>query len=188
VRPDRCVPALLAGGLLAAGAPLLAATPAGAAGHPVTVTIWAEEPEAHNAWSRDFAALPRQRLKLLIEYRNTSADVERNVVVRLGLAHGLTPVGPRSMLTNALHPHGFPASTNLLVHRGIRIGDYAPGANGLVQLTVALPAAGRFRCGWNDLRSMVAVGVPGIGTATNALHVRVQRECPTAGTTVAPPA
>jgi hypothetical protein len=183
--------AALAATLLGAAA-LSAADPASGAASTsrparISTALLGEEKGATGDWSASFVVRPHQTIKLLAEYGNASVDTQRRVTLRLAFARGFGIVSTRAILVNTLHPTGWPASVRLLAHQGIQLGDYAPGANALVELTVQLPAGRHLPCGMPPARINVITTVPGVGRVSETLTMRIRHLCPTSLVAVAVP-
>jgi hypothetical protein len=191
-RATRAISAIALAGSLLGAAAVSAPDPASGAGATsrgaqVSTALLGEEQSAKGAWSASFIVLPHQTIKLLAEYGNASTATQRRVTLRLAFARGFRIVSSRAILVNALHPTGWPASVRALAHEGIQLGDYAAGANALVQLTVQLPAGNHLPCGMPPARIKVITTVPGVARVSETLTMRIQHPCPTSQVPVGVP-
>lgn len=102
---------------------------------------------------------PGDTVQYLIGYRNTGSMQQNGIVVKDILPKGLTYVSGSSVLTNASNPNGRSIEDGVTSAGGIRIGDYAAGANAYVtfKAKVADTDAEQLVCGTNSLVNRVVI-------------------------------
>lgn len=85
-------------------------------------------------WKKEVNAKIGDKVEFQIEYKNTSGESQKNVMLRDILPANLKYVPDSTRLANGNHPNGATIDQDdLVTTKGINIGSYAPGANALVR-------------------------------------------------------
>lgn len=88
--------------------------------------------DADQDWKEQVDAKIGDEVEFKIQYVNTSDHNQTHVGIRDVLSANLEYVPGSTILLNANHPNGAKVNSDEVVNTGIAIGDYAPGANGVV--------------------------------------------------------
>ena len=81
----------------------------------------------NDKWKDSVSVKPGGRVWLLLEYTNTGAIQQSDVVIKNVLPLGATLVPDSSYVINPNHPDGISVSDDVTSEKGIDIGNYAPG-------------------------------------------------------------
>ncbi len=151
----------------------------GASSHKVLfVQITAEAVGSRNCWGQNLApAVPGERVKFLITYRNTSASTQHDVAIGANLPPRMDLVPNSTFIANSKAPRGIIDPTNHIADGGIDVGSYRPGANAYVEFTLAVPPNGGLQCGDTTFRAVGVVQPKGFDAFYNTVFVDVTKSC-----------
>ncbi len=129
-----------------------------------------------SGWKENIAANPGDTVDYLIEYKNTGTMRQNNVTIKDKLPAGMTYVAGSAKYYNSFNPNGAPA-TDDVTGKGLNIGNYEPGANGLVRFSAKLPSASTLKCGINKFVNTGIVETDN-GWKQDDATVETTKECP----------
>ncbi len=123
-----------------------------------------------NDWEDAIKAKVGDKVEFRIEYKNTSDTSQTGVAIKDILPANLKYVAGSTVLKNLNQPSGAKVVRNSLVENGIRIGDYAAGANAYVYFTAEVVDE-NLEVGANTLTNWSQAGV---GQKTIQAYVTVE--------------
>ncbi len=132
---------------------------------------------ANGEQSWDTATSPFGLVRVLVEYRNTGALQQDNVVFRAALPSGWSLVPGTSNSANGNSPEGF-RITNDVSTVGLNLGSYASAANAWLTFSVQAADPSKFDCGENPGVLSLRVTVDRAAKAAKSL-LNVVRKCQT---------
>lgn len=106
--------------------------------------------DTDKTWKDSVDAKIGDEVEFKIQYVNTSDHNQIRVGIRDILPSNLEYVPGSTILLNANHPKGAKVNSDEVVGAGIAIGDYAPGANGVVYLNAKVVDQ-NLACGKNTM-------------------------------------
>jgi uncharacterized repeat protein (TIGR01451 family) len=128
--------------------------------------------EGADAWDTWTVARPGDELEFLVKFENASDRTLRNVVVGNNLPKYMAYVGGSTELRNGAFPSGTPIRSDNIVHGGINVGNYHPGAVGYARFTALVdPIAVYEKGGTYDLRNVGIVRPEGLTEHYNVAKV-----------------
>lgn len=129
-------------------------------------------------WTQYLAPVsPGATIRYLITYQNISQSVQHDVVLRVSLSPKITLVPNSTSFANSNYPKGKLATSNDIINGGLIIGNYGPGANAFLVLTVAIPFAQDLACDWNDFRVVGVVHPRDMNEFYNTVDLEVGKAC-----------
>ncbi len=130
-----------------------------------------------SGWKESVEAQPGDTVDYLIEYNNTGTMRQNNVTVKDKLPQGMTYVNGSARYFNTFNPAptGAPA-TDDVTGKGLNIGNYEPGSNGLVRFSAKVPTADKLKCGENKFVNTGIVETDN-GWKQDTADVIVKKEC-----------
>jgi hypothetical protein len=98
----------------------------------------------------------------------------------------MTFVSGSTILENGSYPNGTPLGTasGTITNQGVDIGDYAPGANAYIEITVKAPVAAQLTCGDNLFRNVGVAHPEGMNEYYNTADVHITGACTPPVTTI----
>jgi len=125
---------------------------------------------------RDVASIPFGVVRVLVEYKNTGASVQKNVVVKAKLPAGFSLIPRTTRLINSAAQEGIRASEDLS-KVGINLGNYAPNGNAFLLFDVLGAEPQAFKCG--ESRGLLIIDTEtDNGTKSANSVLSLVRECP----------
>lgn len=118
--------------------------------------------DTDKTWKKQVDAKIGDEVELKIQYVNTSDHDQIRVGIRDILPANLEYVPGSTILLNANHPNGAKVNSDEVIDAGIAIGDYAPGANGVVYLNAKVVDQ-NLTCGKNTMTNWGQVIIDQIG-------------------------
>jgi len=131
-------------------------------------------------WATSNKAVPGDKLKYRIAYKNTGNTKAENVTVRDSLPPYMTLVPGSTYVYNAKHPYpnnGYKDDKDAVNKGGIIIGDYMPGTNALVEFEVQLKDAAAFKCGVTKLYNVATAHPADKPEYFNTAITEVTKKC-----------
>lgn len=101
-------------------------------------------------WKTSVDAKVGDRVEFQIQYKNTSSESHRNVMIRDVLPTNLKYVDNTTMIINTKYPSGAKIVENSIATNGLNIGHYAAGANAYIRFTAEV-VDNNLACGSNTL-------------------------------------
>lgn len=134
-------------------------------------TTWSSEPISVKAGDS---------IDYLITYTNTGTIGQTNVVIKDNLPEGIIYTEGTTFLANAANPTGnYKFDDSIIKGNGINIGDYAPGATGIVKFSAVVTSNDKLAtCGANTLKNSVTVTTDN-GSKTTTVDVIATKTCAT---------
>lgn len=127
-------------------------------------------------YKENVTAQPGDTLEYRIEYKNTGAIQQNDVVLKDTLPANVSYVPGSTTLKNAANPNGKTVSDNLTTATGINIGNYTAGSNAYVKFQAKVAAVEALPCGTTTLVNKATVQV-GTDTKSDNANATVNKEC-----------
>lgn len=129
-------------------------------------------------WQTSITAQPGEKLEYMIRFKNEGNTTLEDVMVGDNLPKYHTYIEDTTMLANSNHPSGVEVNNDNITRGGINVGNYQPGAVGLVWFTIELDAINAYeKCGEYDLRNVGIVQPKGMIEYYNTAQVIIDVEC-----------
>jgi uncharacterized repeat protein (TIGR01451 family) len=143
------------------------------------------------SWAKTITTSPYkqdEQVKFQIGFTNTGTAQLNSVNVSDTLPSGASIVKGSAKLFNATNKNGTAISDDVaVINEGVAVGDYAPNANGYVELTATMPTEDKLQCGENDLTNTSTVGANGTNL-TDTTTIKVKKTCAAAAPATTTPA
>lgn len=129
-------------------------------------------------WKTSISAQPGDRLEYMIRFKNEGNTKLNDVIVGDNLPKYHRYVEGTTMLSNSNYPSGVKINSDNLTKGGINVGNYKPGAVGLVWFTAELNDIEAYeKCGKYDLRNVGIVKPKGMVEYYNTAKVDINVVC-----------
>lgn len=109
-------------------------------------------------WKNATEASIGDKVDIIVQYKNTSNIVQKNVAIKVILPDGLRFVSGSGQLTNSSHPDGALLEGEYIVSNGIAIGNYEPNAAAQITFTAEVTDAAQSELD-GILTSVIQIGV-----------------------------
>lgn len=126
-------------------------------------------------WKESVDAKVGDKVEFRIGYENTSDKSQSGVAIKDILPANLKYVAGSSVIKNSNHPNGAKIVQDSIVTNGIRIGNYASGANAYIYFTAEVVDE-NLACGDNTLINWAQAGV-GQKTIQDSASVKLNKYC-----------
>ncbi len=134
--------------------------------------------ENGECWARaTTVGLTPSTIEFEIAYTNTSKMLQKDVVLGVKLANGLTIVPGTTYLASDSSPNGQHLDTDAIDTSGVVIGSYDPGANAFLAFRAETPSVGDLHCGSNRLRTIATVQPRGLNYFYNTADIDLTKTC-----------
>lgn len=183
---DDTAPELLTAGIDNQGALEATASPSGATCDDAFASTHAE-PLAVDLAIEDLdgcyrqvvaSARPGETFTLGLRYQNGSAELQREVVLRVNLPPGFTLVPNSTEFKNSNTDNAYAlAQSNNLAGGGVIIGDHAPGGATYLRFRIVTPFEGDLECGLTEFRTVGVVRPADMNEHYNTAILSVVRSC-----------
>ncbi len=109
-------------------------------------------------WKNEVDAKVGDKVEYLITYKNTSEDIQSNVMIQDILPKNMRYVPNSTILYNGKHPSGAVMTDDDIAGTGVNIGSYGPGVTVMVKFTAEVIDKS-LQCGGNILANWAQVTV-----------------------------
>lgn len=129
-------------------------------------------------WKTTTNAVPGDQLEYMIRFKNEGNTTLSDVIVADNLPKYNKYVDGSTILTNTNYPSGTPIASDNITKGGINVGNYTPGAVGLVQFSVQLDGKEAYeKCGIYDIRNVGIVKPKDMVEYYNTAQVKIDVQC-----------
>ena len=111
-------------------------------------------------WSKQIKVNPGEKVEYQLMYKNTGQATQTGVIVKDFLPNSVNAIGSSLMLKNAHNPNAVQINNQeaLFNGAGLKIGDYASGANAFMKFSATMPTNDQLKiCGDNIFRNRVVI-------------------------------
>ena len=116
--------------------------------------------DTDKTWKDSVDAKIGDKVEFQIEYKNTSTESQKDVVIDTDLPSNIRIVSGTTKLYSTKYPSGLLSTDDSIIDKGVMIGSYAAGANAFVRFTTEV-VNDNFTCGKFILRTWGRASVAG---------------------------
>ena len=108
-------------------------------------------------WRKEITANPSDHIEYRIDYDNVGTRAQNQVIIQDRLSDGVAYVDGSAFLYNSNNPRPGLKLIDTWITSGFNIGNYAPGANAIIEFEVIIPNRDDLEPGENLLQNLVIV-------------------------------